>query len=79
MTFVLASKCLEKLAFRSAAWCLSLLAVATVSPAQSPAVTPPPVQHTNPAALLETLSWDEAERVLTPDTVVVIALGAESK
>ena len=29
--------------------------------------------------LLETLSWDEAERVLTPATVVVIALGAESK
>jgi creatinine amidohydrolase len=28
---------------------------------------------------LETLSWDEAERVLTPDAVVVIALGAESK
>lgn len=33
----------------------------------------------HPATLLENLSWDEAERVLTPDTVVVIALGAESK
>ena len=32
-----------------------------------------------PAVLLENLSWDEAERVLTPDTTVVIALGAESK
>ena len=31
------------------------------------------------AVLLETLSWDEAEHILTPDTVVVIALGAESK
>jgi len=31
------------------------------------------------AILLESLSWDEAEHVLTPDTVVVIALGAESK
>jgi creatinine amidohydrolase len=31
------------------------------------------------AQLLETLSWDEAERVLTPDAVIVIALGAESK
>ena len=29
--------------------------------------------------LLENLSWDEAERVLTPDQVVVIPLGAESK
>jgi len=29
--------------------------------------------------LLENLSWDEAEHVLTPDQVVVIALGAESK
>jgi len=28
---------------------------------------------------LENLSWDEAERILTPDRVVVIALGAESK
>lgn len=33
----------------------------------------------NTPILLETLSWDEAEQVLTPDTVVVIALGAESK
>lgn len=29
--------------------------------------------------LLEQLSWDQAERVLTPERVVVIALGAESK
>jgi creatinine amidohydrolase len=29
--------------------------------------------------LLEKLTWDEAERVLTADTVVVIALGAEAK
>ena len=29
--------------------------------------------------LLEQLSWVEAERVLTPSTVVVLALGAESK
>jgi creatinine amidohydrolase len=79
MTLVLTSMHLEKLARRSAAWCLSLLAVATLSSAQSPTVTPPPVGHTNPAVLLETLSWDEAEHILTPDTVVVIALGAESK
>ena len=36
--------------------------------------------HTQKAGiLLEKLSWDEAEKVLTPDQVVVIALGAESK
>jgi len=29
--------------------------------------------------LLEDLTWDQAERELTPDRVVVIALGAESK
>lgn len=29
--------------------------------------------------LLEKLSWDEAEKVLTPDQIVVIPLGAESK
>ena len=33
----------------------------------------------NAAILLETLTWDEAERVLTPDTIVVIPLGAGSK
>jgi creatinine amidohydrolase len=31
------------------------------------------------AILLEDLSWDEAEPILTADTVVVIALGAECK
>lgn len=47
----------------------------------SPIERYPPAQpeRANPAVLLETLSWDEAERILTPDTVVVIALGAESK
>jgi creatinine amidohydrolase len=35
--------------------------------------------HANTAILLETLSWDDAERILTPDTVIVIPLGAESK
>ena len=36
-------------------------------------------QNSNRGILLENLSWDEAEQVLTPDRVVVIALGAESK
>lgn len=32
-----------------------------------------------PGVLLEDLSWVEAEKVLTPDTVVVVPIGAESK
>jgi creatinine amidohydrolase len=42
--------------------------------AQSPNKTP-----SHPAVLLGTLTWDEAEKVLTADTIVVIPLGAESK
>lgn len=61
-----------------------LLAFIGVAPsgvhAQSPAVSAPQAPaRANSAVLLETLSWDEAERVLTPDAIVVIALGAESK
>jgi len=69
---------------RSLCWITFVLfvigaAVQTAS-AQSPtnsATRQPPLASS--AVLLETLSWDEAERVLTPDAVVVIALGAESK
>jgi creatinine amidohydrolase len=32
-----------------------------------------------PGVLLEDLTWQQAERILAPDTVVVIPLGAESK
>lgn len=39
----------------------------------------PQVSRKQAAALLENLTWDEAERVLTPDAVVVIPLGAECK
>ena len=41
----------------------------------------PVVSNTNKSAavLLETLTWDEAERILTPNELVVIPLGAESK
>jgi len=46
------------------------------SPTDSPAQQP---SHKEGAVLLESLTWDEAERVLTPDAVVVIPLGAESK
>jgi creatinine amidohydrolase len=57
------------------------LGVAVVTSAQTPApaVSAPQSTRANSAVLLETLSWDEAEHVLTPDTIVVIALGAESK
>jgi creatinine amidohydrolase len=68
----------------AARWIVSLifsLGVAAVTSAQTPAPAVSATQFTraNSAVLLETLSWDEAEHILTPDTVVVIALGAESK
>lgn len=46
--------------------------------AQSPTSAVPP-EDSGGAKLLEILSWDEAEHILTPDAVIVIALGAESK
>ena len=58
---------------------LSLGALVSVSAQSSPAPSAPQSVAAQRAILLETLSWDEAELVLTPDTVVVIALGAESK
>ncbi len=57
--------------------CFSL---ASVAAAQAPTVPAAPQNANGRAAvLLETLTWDEAERVLTPDALVVIPLGAESK
>jgi len=69
---------------RSLCWITFVLFVigAAVQPtsAQSPTNSASPQSPlASSAVLLETLSWDEAERVLTPDAVVVIALGAESK
>jgi creatinine amidohydrolase len=58
---------------------LFLLGLATLASAQAPAASVPQPPPANPAILLETLSWDEAELVLTPGTVIVIALGAQSK
>jgi len=55
------------------------LGVSAVASGQSTAVSPSQPAPANAAVLLETLSWDEAEKILTPSTVVVIALGAESK
>jgi creatinine amidohydrolase len=65
-------------------WLVSLsfsLGVAVITSAQTPApaASAPQSARAKTAVLLETLSWDEAEYILTPDTVVVIALGAESK
>jgi creatinine amidohydrolase len=79
MSLALASSRLEQLLLSSTVSFLYLLLVTTVSSAQSTAVPTLKVERANPAVLLETLSWDEAERILTPDTVVVIALGAGSK
>ncbi len=50
------------------------------APAQAPSAPAlQPTPNKTAAILLETLTWDEAERVLTTDAVVVIPLGAESK
>ena len=63
--------------------CVSIAAPQVPARAQSSSPpstsTAPQVSGTKAPILLETLSWDEAEHVLTPDVVVVIALGAESK
>jgi creatinine amidohydrolase len=55
------------------------VAVITSAETSAPAASALQSARANAAVLLETLSWDEAEHILTPDTVVVIALGAESK
>jgi len=55
--------------FQSPFHALLLLIGAVIASAQSSNV-PLAQQH---AILLEDLSWDEAERALTPSTVVVIA------
>ena len=52
------------------------LCLAGISAAQSVTVQP---RTGNKGYLLEELSWNEAEQLLKPDTVVVIPLGAESK
>ena len=54
-------------------------AVITSAQTPAPAASAPQSARANAAILLENLAWDEAEHILTPNTVVVIALGAESK
>jgi creatinine amidohydrolase len=51
---------------------LGALLIMSVSSAQETAAKPKGV-------LLETLTWQEAEKVLRPDTIVVIPIGAQSK
>lgn len=64
----------------AAGLCFAVSVVAQCTCGQASASsTNPQTTAKNSAVLLETLSWDEAERVLTSDAVVVIALGAESK
>src|SRR5580704_285585 len=79
MKFVRAARRLEHLALHVTVCVLFPLLVTAVSSGQSPVGAPLSAAHVNSAVLLETLSWDEAEHVLAPDTVVVIPLGAESK
>lgn len=51
----------------------------STSGAQAPSVGNSGSSAASNPILLETLTWDEAERVLTADAIVVIPLGAESK
>ena len=52
---------------------LLLFAMASITPSQTKK------QTQIKGILLENLTWIDAEKVLTPDTIVVIPLGAESK
>jgi creatinine amidohydrolase len=63
----------------SLSFSLGAAVIITSAQAPAPAASAPPSAHANAAVLLATLSWEEAEHILTRDTVVVIALGAESK
>lgn len=64
-------------AFRFVLILLGVLVFATQCFAQKPSTSK--MGNGNRGVLLEDLSWDEAEHILAPDRVVVIALGAESK
>src|SRR5271170_2499259 len=64
-------------AFRLVLILLVVWVFATQCFAQKPPTSK--MENGNRGVLLENLSWDEAEHILTPDRVVVIALGAESK
>lgn len=61
--------------------CLLALGIAGCSPVDAGDTTPPeaPVPTAPKGHLLSKLTWQQAEEVLGPDTVVVIPLGAASK
>lgn len=59
--------------------CTALAAFAADQRGSSLPTGPVAAAKNGKGILLETLSWIDAEKVLTPDTVVVIALGAQSK
>jgi len=79
MSFVESMNIPKRPALRLLVSILLTLGVADITSGQSTAVSPSQPAPAKAAVLLETLSWDEAEKILKPDTVVVIALGAESK
>ena len=79
MSFAKALNIQKRPALRLLVSILLTLGVADITSGQSTAVSPSQPAPAKAAVLLETLSWDEAEKILKPDTVVVIALGAESK
>ena len=59
--------------------CVSLSIAAFSWPQSTGNFATQQVSKKQSAVFLENLTWDEAERVLTPDSVVVIPLGAECK
>ena len=59
--------------------CTALVTVAADQPGSSLPIRPVAAAKDGKGILLESLTWIEAEKVLTPATVVVIALGAQSK
>jgi creatinine amidohydrolase len=79
MSFVKSMRIQERPVVRLVVSIFLMPGVAALAPGQSTAVSPSQPAKANAGVLLETLSWDEAEKILKPDTVVVIALGAESK
>lgn len=62
-----------------AACVVVLVMLAIVGEASAQSVKPQRSAVVPRSILLEDLTWQEAEKILTPDTVVVIPLGAESK
>jgi len=56
-----------------------MILFATLLAALGAAPTPSSSSSAVPGVVLEDLTWIEAEKVLTPDAVLVIPLGAESK